>query len=81
MMKAIETAANFDENGQLIIHHLPELRNQKVKLLILIEDDETEDEFYNLSLQGLSNTYANEEPEYDLSLVKEHNPMYKNAGR
>ena len=37
--------------------------------------------FYNLSAKGLSKAYSVDEPEYELSLLKEPNPDYKNEGR
>ena len=74
-MKAIERLAEFDENGNFIIQNLPTLKNKKVKLLILIEEEESE--FYTLSAMSLSNAYADEEPEYNLSMIKEQNPAYK----
>ncbi len=79
-MKAIETTARFDENGKIIIDKLPIIKNKKVRLLILVEE-ETENDFYNLSAEGLSNAYSVDEPEYELSLVKEPNPDFKNEGR
>ena len=79
-MKAIETTARFDENGKIIIDKLPVIKNKKVRLLILVEE-EIESDFYKISAEGLSNAYSVDEPEYDLSLVKEPNPEYKNEGR
>ncbi len=34
-------------------------------------------EWYALSLQGLNRAYSNDEPEYDLSQIKEFNPDYE----
>jgi hypothetical protein len=34
-------------------------------------------EWYALSLQGLNRAYSDDEPEYDLSQVKEFNPDYE----
>ncbi len=80
-MRAIETSAVFDENGHIILGDMPVIKNKKVKLLILIDDEDSENEFYNLSMHGLFKAYAIDEPEYDQSLVKDHNPEYKNKGR
>ena len=41
-----------------------------------IEDSESA-EWYALSLQGLSRAYSDDEPEYDLSQIKEFNPDYE----
>jgi hypothetical protein len=47
-MKAIETTARFNEKGEIIVDKLPDLKNKKVRLLILFEE-ESENAFYNLS--------------------------------
>jgi len=73
-MRAIERLAEFDENGNCIIHNPPALKNKKVKLLILLEDEDNE--FYNLSTIGLSKLYSEDEPDYDVSMIKEPNPDY-----
>ena len=80
-MQAIETRAVFDKDGKLIIEDLPAIKNKKVKLLFLINEEDDANEFYDLSLQGLSKAYSNDEPEYNSSLIKEPNPLYKNAGK
>ncbi len=74
-MKTIETFAVFDEDGKMIVENSPLLKNKKVKLLILIEEDEEKD-FYSLSSHGLSKAYSTDEPDYDLSLVNEPNADY-----
>lgn len=80
-MQAIETHAVFDKDGKLINEDMPAIKNKKVKLLFLINEDDRANEFYDLSLHGLSKACSNDEPEYDLSLIKEKepNPLYKNA--
>lgn len=75
-MRAIETTANFNENGELEIDNLPVVRNQKVKLLILLEEKE-KNEWNQFSSQHLSDAYSTNEPEYNLDMVKEPNPEYK----
>jgi hypothetical protein len=75
-MKAIETTAFFDENGKLSIDNLPLVKNQKAKIIFLFEE-ESEDEFYAFSAQGLAKAYSDDEPEYDTALIKEINPEYK----
>lgn len=77
-MKAIETKAEFDENGHIILEDMPGIKNKKVKLLILIDEEDSKNEFYDLSMQGLSKAYSTDEPEYNRSLVKEPNLEYKN---
>lgn len=75
-MRAIETTAFFDEKGELKIKDLPKIKNQKVKLLILMEETE-QNEWYKLSEKSLSNAYDDNEPDYSLNMVKEPNPDYK----
>jgi predicted DNA-binding antitoxin AbrB/MazE fold protein len=40
------------------------------------EDPESED-WYAASLQGLSRAYGDDEPDYELSHIKEFNPSYE----
>ena len=75
-MQAIETTANFNKNGEIVIDNLPAIKNQKVKLLILVEEDE-KNEWNRFSEENLSNAYSIQEPDYDLSMVKESKPDYK----
>lgn len=74
-MKAIETFAVFDEEGKMSIENPPLLKNKKVKLLILIEEEENQ--FYKLSSEGLSKAYSANEPDYDLSLISEPNATFE----
>lgn len=62
-MKAIETTAHFDEVGLLKIDNLPIIKNQHVKLLILIEE---QTDWYKFSGEGLSAAYGENEPDYTL---------------
>ncbi len=75
-MQAIETTANFNEKGELKIDNLPKIKNQKVKLLILLEENEQND-WYQFSAKGLSAAYSDDEPSYTLNMLKEPNPDYK----
>lgn len=75
-MEAIETTANFNENGELEIDNLPVIKNQKVKLLILLEENE-KNVWNRFSNQHLSDAYGKQEPEYNLNMLKEPNPEYK----
>lgn len=75
-MKAIETYAVFDENGKMIMENQPALKNKNVKVLILIDEQEREQDFYSLSAQGLSKAYSIYEPDYSMSLIKEANTFY-----
>jgi hypothetical protein len=42
-----------------------------------ISKDEESAEWYALSLQGLNRAYSDDEPEYNLSQIKEFNPDYE----
>ncbi|CAN5216716.1 hypothetical protein BH20BAC1_BH20BAC1_22020 [soil metagenome] len=75
-MQAIETTANFNEKGELKIDNLPIIKNQKVKLLILLEENEQND-WYQFSAKGLSAAYSDDEPSYTLNMLQESNPDYK----
>ncbi len=77
-MKAIETTAHFDGKGELKIDNLPTIKNQNVKVLILIEENGQND-WYQFSANGLSSAYSNDEPQYTLNLIKEPNPDYKST--
>jgi len=73
-MKTIETFAEFDENGNCIIQNPPALKNKKVKLVILIEEEQNE---FNKSSAGLLSVYCKEESDHDLTIIKEPNPDYE----
>ena len=75
-MQAIETTASFNEKGELKIDNLPAIKNQKVKILILLEENE-QNEWYRFSGKGLSTAYSEDELSYTLNMLKESNPDYK----
>lgn len=60
-MKAIETTAHFDETGLLKIDNLPKITNQKVKLLILIEE---QTDWCKFSSESLAVAFDENEPDY-----------------
>lgn len=72
-MQAIETTASFTEKGELKIDNLPLIKNQKVKVLILLEDNE-QNEWRHFSGKGLSDAYSEEAPTYTLNILKEPDP-------
>jgi hypothetical protein len=72
-MQAIETTASFNEKGELTIDNLPIIKNQKVKLLILLEEND-QNEWYRFSATGLSAAYGEGEPSYTLNMLNEPNP-------
>ncbi len=79
VMPNVTLNAHF--NGQQIVldeaFDLPE--NAKLLVTILETSDLEQVEWQALALQNLARAYADDEPDYPLSLVKEPNPDY--AGR
>ena len=75
-MQAIETTASFNENGELTIDNMPVLKNQKVRLLIMLEENE-QSEWYQFSSKALSTAFSKDEPSYTLDMINEPNPVYK----
>jgi predicted DNA-binding antitoxin AbrB/MazE fold protein len=57
---------NFPEGTQLVV--------TISSLSEIVGDSE---DWYALSLQGLSRAYGDDEPDYDLSQIKEFNPSYE----
>jgi len=74
-MQAIETTASFNEKGELKIDNLPMIKNQKVKLLILLQENE-QSEWYRFSGKELSAAFSEDEPDYTLNMLNEPNPDY-----
>jgi hypothetical protein len=76
-METITLQAHFD--GKQILLDEPIELEPGTKLLVTVisipEDDH--DEWVNFSMQLLAEAYDNEEPEYSLGLIKEHNPKYE----
>lgn len=63
-LKGIKEVEIKEENGLILV--------------VPLTDDEAENEdFYNLSLRGLADAYGEDEPEYSLDLIKEHNDEYE----
>ncbi len=67
---------------ELILKEIRSMSEQQLtKILHLIRsikdiEEETLDNWYNLSIQGLSEAYGEDEPEYTLDNLKESNPIY-----
>jgi hypothetical protein len=79
-MKAIETTGQFDEEGKLHIELPLSLRNQKVKLIILIpeEDDIEEDEWLTVIEKNEAFDFLHD-PEEDIYSLDDGEPIEKNA--
>lgn len=79
-MKAIETTGRFDKEGKLHLEIPLSLRNQKVKLIILIpeEEDITDEEW--LSALGENEAFSFlQDPEEDIYSLEDGKPIKENA--
>jgi predicted DNA-binding antitoxin AbrB/MazE fold protein len=66
-------------NGK-IKHLEPIVLPEGTEIIIMINprsESDKDEEWYALSLQGLSRAYSDDEPEYELSQIKEFNPDYE----
>ncbi len=75
-MKTLETTGYLNEKGEIKLDISPGLKNKKVKVLIVFNDEENEDWRLH-SLENLSKAYGDEEPDYELSTIKEPNTLYQ----
>lgn len=77
-MSSIALRAHYD--GEKIVLDEPFDLETDAQLLVVVVpmEQEADDWQYwlQLSAQGLARAYADDEPEYDLSKVKEFNPNY-----
>lgn len=79
-MKAIETTGRFDEQGKLSIEFPLSLRNQKVKLIILIpEVEDIEEEEWLSAIQNNEAFDFLHDPEEDIYTIEDGRPIEKNA--
>ena len=75
-METITLQAHFD-GKQILLDEPIELQPGTKLLITVISPSEADnDEWMNYSMQLLGETYSNDEPEYPLGLIKEHNPEY-----
>ncbi|MEM7658501.1 MAG: hypothetical protein AAF399_20410 [Bacteroidota bacterium] len=75
-MKAVEVSGFFDETGTLTLDEPPQLKNQRVKIIVLIpESDEIEDAIWLKSISGNSAFDFLEEPAEDIYSLKDGEPM------
>ena len=79
-MKAIETTGQFDEQGNLSIEFPLSLRNQKVKLIILIpEVEDIEEEEWLSAIQNNEAFDFLHDTEEDIYSVEDGRPIKNNA--
>lgn len=78
-MKTVTLTAHFD--GEHIQLDEPFALPPKVRLLVTVLPEETEDEereaWAELAVHGLAAAYGPDEPEYTLDMLKEKNPDYE----
>lgn len=76
-MEAIILRAHFD-GDQILLDDPFELRpNTRLLITIIPEPDAEQYAWLKLSSQGLYAAYAEDEPEYPLTAIKEPNPTYE----
>ena len=71
-MKALK--ATYDGEKVLFEEKVDLPKNSKL-IVILLEDEDAD--WYTLSSQNLNRAYGEQEPDYSLSEVKEHNSHYE----
>lgn len=75
-MENITLRAHYD-GTQILLDDPVELQPNTKLLITVIQEPEMERETrLNFSTQGLATACGDDEPEYPLTLVKEHNPEY-----
>ena len=75
-METITLQAHF-VGKQILLDKPIELQPGTRLLVTIISPSETErEEWLNYSMQLLGKAYGDDEPEYSLGLIKEHNPEY-----
>ncbi len=74
-MQAIETTAEIDQSGNLKLLTPLRLRNQKVRVIILLpEGDDIDDKSWLLAIQNPAFDFLNE-PEEDIYTIQDGNPI------
>jgi hypothetical protein len=79
-METIILRAHFD-GEQIQLDDPFELRpNAKLLVTVLPQLQGEHLDWLRLSMQGLNAAYGTDEPEYPLTAIKEHNPIYDERG-
>ncbi len=82
-MKTITIPAKRNGNHVDPIEPIEILENAKIYIVIETPDNEQKSDvdfrsdWYALSALGLARAYGDDEPEYDLNMLKEKNPNYE----
>ena len=76
-MKDRVLRAHYD-GKQILLDEPAELPpNTKLLITVLESPDAEREAFMNFALQNLNAAYGDNEPDYPLTLLKEHNPEYE----
>jgi hypothetical protein len=79
-MDAVSIPAHFDGKNILLDEKFELKPNARLLVTVLPDRPEEDDEhleWLNLSIYGVVNAYAPDEPEYSLDKIKEINPDYE----
>ena len=75
-MNFVSIPAHFDGTRILLDEPFALEPNTKLIVTVLPEDDEEREAWLRLSAQGLAGAYADDEPEYPMTAIRELNPDY-----
>jgi hypothetical protein len=76
-MENITLRAHYDGN-RILLDDPFELQPDTKLLVTVLQASETNDQdWHDVSIKGLAAAYGDNEPEYPLTLIKEHNPAYE----
>ena len=75
-MENITLRAHYDGKRILLDDKIDLPANTKL-LITVIQSDVERESWLALSAQGLATAYADDEPEYSVKMIKEHNPDYE----
>ena len=76
-MESIVLRAHYDGTRILLDEPFELQPNSKLLVTVIKIPDTAPETWFSLSAQGLGAAYGNDEPEYPLTLIKEHNPHYE----
>lgn len=75
-MNPISIPAHFDGVQILLDEPYPLEPNTKLLVTVLPDEDEEREAWQSLSAQRLCDAYADDEPDYPLTSLRERNPHY-----
>ena len=75
-MDNIRIPAHYD--GKQILLDEPIELEPGTKLIVIIPDGDIDHaEWAEYSIKGINSAYCDDEPEYSIKMIKEHNPEYE----